>query len=92
MVKRWTHGHSLGAGTLAGLALSHDPLLLVGAGFAAGVAATLVALGGYRLARALLGVFGTWRASSRVCAPSPRTRPEPVYGGRARAPYADIPY
>ena len=89
MLKRWTHGHSLGFGTLVGVGIAtYRPWLLFAAGVAIGAVAVLLAFGGYRLARMLLAAFEAWRAQSRSRAAPIRRAPEPIYDPR-RTP---IPY
>lgn len=45
MPKKWHHGHSLGAGVLAGLVLAQHAYLLLFLGFAGGLAVAGVAIG-----------------------------------------------
>ena len=92
--KRWHHGHSLVVGTLAGMAVTQRPYLLLAAGVLLGVALTLATIGGRRLAGELLAAFRTWRRRGQVQAEDLRPGVRPVYA-RTRSQLRDeepIPY
>ena len=62
VIKRWHHGHSLGAGLLAGLALAtYRVWLLLAAAFLLGVVATLLVPRLVRLGASLGALFTRWQ-------------------------------
>ena len=54
MLRRWSHGHSLGVGALGALALyGYAPYFLLGAGVAFGAAGVCLAIVGVRVGRSI---------------------------------------